>query len=106
MTEHNSEALAFCEPGNAVAMGKIHLRVAGSGNPDRGAGLPAGTHALCGRPLDYGWDIDGDVTTASVAEQLEPRVSDGHVWLCRSCADLHQSVVGVSDGPRRHQHGD
>ncbi|MDH6284032.1 hypothetical protein [Prescottella agglutinans] len=85
--------LAFCEPGNAVAMGKIHVRVVGAGRPERGAGLPAGTEALCGRDLDYGWDLDGDVTTESVDQRSRPRAGDGHVWLCRGCADAYTALA-------------
>ncbi|WP_420878971.1 hypothetical protein [Rhodococcus sp. (in: high G+C Gram-positive bacteria)] len=93
MTTHRPETLAFCEPGNAVAMGKIHIRLLGNGNPERGTGFPAGTQALCGRHLDYGWDLDGAVTATSVAEQSHPRASDGHVWLCRNCTDHYQSTA-------------
>lgn len=103
MTEaHSRKAspeFSFCEPGNAVAMGKIHIRAVGAGQPARGAGLAAGTAALCGRHLDYGWDLDGDVTAHSVAEQSKPRPRDGHVWLCRGCVDAYKTATADLDAP-------
>lgn len=98
-----SPELAFCEPGNAVAMGKIHVRLVGAGQPARGAGLPAGTQALCGRYLDYGWDVDGDVASESIAEQSQPRATDSHVWLCHGCVDAYRTATADLDAPGLHR---
>lgn len=81
----NAPTYAFCESGNAVAMGVIHLRVV----PDarsRGRGFPLGTEALCGKNLDFGWDVPGEVTADEVRKQSTPPPGDGVIWLCKRCA--------------------
>jgi hypothetical protein len=88
--------LTFCEPGNAVAMGKHHLRLLSEETPPRGAGFPSGTTALCTRDLGYGWDLPDDVTDEAVLAERTPRPGDQHVWLCASCAaafDKHVSAA-------------
>lgn len=78
---------AFCEPGDAIAMGKEHLRRLSPDTPSRGAGFPPGTEALCGRDLHFGWDLPGDVTAPEVELRTTPRPGDGQAWLCPRCTD-------------------
>ncbi|WP_449651901.1 hypothetical protein [Tessaracoccus sp.] len=75
---------AFCEPVNALPMGREHLRLVGDEGFKFGGGAPG--LALCGRDLMLGWDLERAVTVEVVTDLSSPRAGDGHVWLCPDCA--------------------
>lgn len=84
--------LAFCEPGNAMAMGKEHVRVVGPEGHKYGGGIPGA--ALCGRDLRKGWDLQRQVTADAIRTLGTARPGDGHVWLCADCGTAAQRLLG------------
>lgn len=77
--------LAFCEPANAMALGKEHLRLLAPDASPTSVGLPRGTRALCGRDLTAGWDLPLAATREAIEHAASPRSSDGRVMLCSLC---------------------
>lgn len=59
---------SFCEPVWAHPTSRIHVRNLEGGEPKYGGGI--NTPTLCGRLMDYGWDIPGDVDETSLDYML------------------------------------
>jgi hypothetical protein len=49
----------LCEPVTAGSLTPRHVRLACDEAPRTGGGLPEGTYALCGQPMERGWDVTG-----------------------------------------------
>lgn len=75
---------SWCEPGQALPMGKRHLRR--NSGPLKLTGLGEAT-ALCGRDLKYGWDLPTSTDRVTVQALSTPRPGDGHVWACADCVE-------------------
>lgn len=81
--------LSFCEPGGASPWTRTHLREIGPEGRMPGGGIPGKT--LCDSNLRKGWDLDGDVTTASIQDALKP----GMGALCQTCGSIGTQLLAL-----------
>jgi len=83
---------SFCEPVWATPTSRIHIR---EHEGERKVGGGINTPTLCGRMMNYGWDLEGEVTV----ERIDARLAAETGPTCPDCALAWKIRHGYAQAP-------